>query len=184
MSKTAATILLFVFLFNMIGYRAWFYYAEKKADVSMEAQLDNQQYSENDLVSITIPLYNPYQLDQKNFERVNGEISYAGKTYKFVKRKVSDGNLVLLCIPDAHKMMLKKAKTDYVNNVNDMGGSSKNPTRSGLQKVFSGSDYTIHQYDFQISKYSIFLIVDNGFSISRLSSIFIATPGKPPQDEA
>ena len=182
MRKTASILLLFIFLFNMIGYRAWFFYAEKKADAGMERRLDNQDYTENDLVSITIPLYNPYQLEQKTFERVNGEISYDGKTYRFVKRKVADGNLVLLCIPDTHKMVLKKGKTEYGNNVNDAAANSNSSSRNGMQKNFSGNDYTIHHYDFQISKFPNFQIGHSSFFIARLTSVFIASPGKPPQD--
>ncbi len=31
--KSAAIILLLILLFNIIGYRVWFYYAEQKADI-------------------------------------------------------------------------------------------------------------------------------------------------------
>jgi len=97
----------------MIGYRAWFYYAERKADIAMETRLDKDQYDENDLISITVPLDNPYQLEQRTYQRIDGEINFQGKNFKYVKRKVSDGKLILLCIPDARKMVLKKAKAEY-----------------------------------------------------------------------
>ena len=120
----------------MVGYRAWFYYAEQKADAAMESRLDKEQYEENELVSLTVPLYNPYQTEQTSFERVNGEISFEGKTYKFVKRRISDGNLVLLCIPDVRKMVLKKAKSEYGNAMNNLTANSKNTSRSGYTKNF------------------------------------------------
>jgi cbb3-type cytochrome oxidase subunit 3 len=182
--KSASIILLLVFLFNMIGYRAWFYYAEKKADASMEARLDKDQYDENELVSITIPLYNPYQLDQNSFERVNGEFNYQGKTFKLVKRRISDGNLVLLCIPDAHKTVLKKAKTEFGNLTNDLAGNGKNSSRSGLQKNFSGSDYTIDNCRFQITAFSNSYLIPACFNNADLSDAFIPSPGKPPQFRA
>ena len=65
----------------MIGYRAWFYYAEKQSDAVMETRLDNEQYSDNDLIALTVPLDNPYQLEQKNFQRVDGEISFGGTSF-------------------------------------------------------------------------------------------------------
>ena len=65
----------------MVGYRAWFYYAEQKADAAMESRLDKDQYNESELVALTIPLNNPYQIEQSGFERVNGEISFRGSTY-------------------------------------------------------------------------------------------------------
>ena len=179
--KSASIILLLVLLFNMIGYRAWFYYAEKKADASMEARLDKDQYEENELVSITIPLYNPYQLDQNSFERVNGEFNYQGRTFKLVKRRITDGNLILLCIPDAHKTVLKKAKTEFGNLTNDLTGNGKNNSRSGLQKNFTGSDYTIHTYQFHIPAYSNSSLIPACFNSAVLPDAFIPFPGKPPR---
>jgi hypothetical protein len=168
----------------MIGYRAWFYYAEKKADASMEARLDKDQYDENELVSVTIPLYNPYQLDQNSFERVNGEFNYQGKTFKFVKRRIVDGKLVLLCIPDTHKTILKKARTEFGNLTNDLAGNGRNGSRSSLQKNFSGSDYTIHNYHFQITAFSVSSLIPVGFMNADLPYTFISSPGKPPQFRA
>ncbi len=141
MRKSVSIILLLILLFNMIGYRAWFYYAEKKADATMEARIDKDQYDENDLVTLQIPLYSPYQLEQKTFERTNGEVNINGKTFKYVKRKVSDGNLILLCLADNHKTVLKKAKTDYENVTNDLTANNKSAGRHGIQKSFSGNDY-------------------------------------------
>jgi len=168
----------------MIGYRAWFYYAEKQADATMESRLDKDQYDENELVSLTIPLDNPYQLEQKTFERVNGEINLQGKTFKYVKRKVSGGNLVLLCIPDNPKMILTKAKTDFGNIAGDLTGSSKSSSRSGLQKIFNGSDYEAHEYNFQISRVANSAPAQNSFSLISFSDPHIASPGKPPQYRA
>jgi hypothetical protein len=167
----------------MAGYRAWFYYAEKKADLAMEDRLDKNQFNENELVALTIPLYNPYQLEQKTFERVNGEISFGGKTYKYVKRKVADGNLVLLCIPAAHKMMMKEGKTNYGNAVNDMAGNSKSPSKPSL-KNFNAGDYEDHQYHLQLFNFSNAALLQNTFHVAINEEPHIASPGKPPQYRA
>ena len=184
MRKSASIILLFILLFNMVGYRAWFYCAEKNADAAMESRLDKEQYDENDLVTLEVPLYNPYQLEQKTFERVNGEISFEGKTYKFVKRRVTDGKLILLCIPDTRKMVLKEAKTNYGNSANDLTGNSKSPSRSNLQKNFNGNDYEDHQFNIQFFNFSISAPRQNEFSIAAISDPHIASPGKPPRNIA
>ena len=182
--KYVSIFFLLVILFNMIGYRAWFYIVEKRADAAMEARLDKDQYDETDLVSLTIPLHNPYQLEQKTFERVNGEISFQGKTYKYVKRRVSDGNLVILCIPATHKMVLKKAGTDYGNATNDLANNNKNSSRNGFQKNLNGSDYLIHDYHFQIPTFSNSVVIQNPFSLKNLPDAYIASPGKPPRNRA
>ena len=182
MRKSAAVILLLILLFNIIGYRVWFYYAEQKADMAMESRLDKDQYDVNDLISITVPLDNPYQLEQRNFQRIDGEFNFQGKNFKYVKRKVSDGNLILLCIPDARKMVLKKAKAEYGNAANDLNGNSKGSSRSGTQKSFSGNDYTSETFQLSTSilpyfHTSILVSVVN----AKLVSQFIPSPGKPPQ---
>jgi hypothetical protein len=180
--KSASIILLFILMFNMIGYRAWFYYAERKADIAMETRLDKDQYDENDLISITVPLDNPYQLEQRNYQRIDGEINFQGKNFKFVKRKVSDGKLILLCIPDARKMVLKKAKAEYGNAANDLNGNSKGSSRSGIQKSFSGNDYISETFQLSTSilpyfHTSILSVVVN----ADLASAQVPAPGKPPQ---
>jgi cbb3-type cytochrome oxidase subunit 3 len=180
--KSASIILLLVLLFNMIGYRAWFYYAERKSDMAMEARLDKDQYNENDLVSLTVPLDNPYQLEQKSFQRIDGEISFQGKTFKFVKRMVSDGKLILLCIPDARKMVLKKAKTEYGNAANDMTGNSKGSSRSGSQKNYNGNDYISQTFQLNTSILPYFhTSILNSVVNTKLVTVHVAAPGKPPQ---
>ena len=184
MRKSASIILLLILLFNVIGYRAWFYYAERRADAAMEARLDQDQYNENELVVLKVPLYNPYQLEQKSFERINGEININGKIFKYVKRRVSDGNLILLCIPDNHKNILKKAKSDYENASIDLTCNGKNSGRPGTQKSFSASEY--------INQCGSVIVCECGssnfryatFQISNFKDPNIATPGKPPRSLA
>jgi hypothetical protein len=179
--KTAPIILLVILIFNMVGYRAWFYYAEKQSDAVMEARLDKSQYDENDLISLTVPLDNPYQLDQTSFIRVDGEISFQGQTFKYVKRKVSNGNLILLCIPDAYKTVLKKAKTDYGNNLNGLAGNGKSSQRNGLQKNFNGNDYICQCANLPMCQCANDAPVENSSLTIYFSDPYIAAPGKPPR---
>ena len=65
------------------------------------------KYNENDLIKISLPLNNAYQNDWSEFKRVNGEISFDGKIYHYVKEKVQFGQLILLCLPDHDKMLLE-----------------------------------------------------------------------------
>jgi hypothetical protein len=180
--KSASIILLLILLFNMIGYRVWFYYAEQRADIAMESRLDKDQYDEHELISITVPLDNPYQLEQRSFQRINGEVNFGGRNLKYVKRKVSDGKLILLCIPDARKMVLKKAKTDYGNNTNDLTGNSKGSSRSGTQKSFSGNDYTSETFQLSTSILPFFHTSTlNSVVNAKLVCTHIPYQGKPPQ---
>ncbi len=184
MRKSVSILLLLVFLFNIIGYRALFYYAEKRADASMEARLDNDQYDETELVTIKIPLHNPYQIEQKSFERVNGEINVNGKIFKYVKRKVSDGNLILLCIADNHKNVLKKAKSEYENATNDLTPNSKNTGRSGLQKNLTPGDYINQCGSLEMCGYGSANVKYTVLDINSVVDTHIVAPGKPPECKA
>jgi hypothetical protein len=184
MRKSASIILLLVILFNMIGYRVWFYYAEGRADAAIETRIDNNQYDENELVALSIPLYNPYQLEQKSFERVNGEININGKIFKYVKRRVSDGNLILLCIPDNQKNILKKAKSDFENATNDLTSKGKNSGRTSIQKGFSNNEY-INQYgSMALWEYGSSNFQYHAFKSINFTDPQIESPGKPPQSLA
>ena len=184
MRKSASIILLLILLFNMVGYRAWFYYAEQKADMAMEGRLDKAQYNENELVTLSIPLRNPYQLEQKSFERVNGEISFEGKIFKYVKRRITDGNLVILCIPDNHKMILKNAKSAFGNQANDMTNNPNKNSSHNAQKNFNGSDYEANLYKFHIPLVVSTQTIQNGSLILSLLDNHMTAPGKPPEFRA
>jgi hypothetical protein len=86
----------------------------------LEASLDKEAYNMKDLITIKIPLSLPYLNNWSDFQRVDGEIELDGRIYKFVKRKVYDGQLILLCLPDDHKMHLKAAREDFFKSVNDL----------------------------------------------------------------
>ena len=168
----------------MVGYRAWFYYAEMKADMAMEARLDKDQYDADKLICLTVPLDNPYQLEQKSFERVNGEISIHGKIFKYVKRRVCEGKLVVLCIPDDHRMVLNNAKFAYSNIVNGLANTGNGTSHSGFQKNINGSDYINH-----LAGWKTYLLENEAMEYSTLRLVgftepHIATPGKPPQTRA
>lgn len=86
----------------------------------MEVQLDNHKYNEEELIAFTIPLALPYQTDWKDFERFNGEVEIDGVTYAYVKRKIQDGKLIVLCIPHQTKMNLQTSRDEFFKLVNDL----------------------------------------------------------------
>lgn len=133
-----------LFLFNLYGYRIVFAYMQHQSDVAVVAMLDETAYTEDELVTIKVPVSMPYQYERTEFERVNGEITLEGKIYKYVQRKIVGGELVLQCLPDHHKLHLQKAEKDFGNTVNDFvqHSTSKKSGHSGKtkMKLFS-SDY-------------------------------------------
>jgi hypothetical protein len=133
LKRLLAILFLLLLLFNTVGYRLYFYYAQQMADKALMASLDEGAYDHKDLMVIKVPLSLPYQSDWKDFERVDGEIDINGETYRYVKRKVMNGALVLLCLPDHHRTKLENAKDEFFKLVNNMQSQApaKNTTSSG-----------------------------------------------------
>lgn len=130
MKRVAAILLLLLFLFNWVGYRLLSDYLQRRADTRLEAQLDQHQYNESSLIELRVPLNMPYQTASSNFERYDGEIEYNGTHYKYVKRKIENGQLVLLCLPNETKMRLQSARNEFFKLVNDLQRSSSQSKNS------------------------------------------------------
>ena len=183
MKKPAAILLIALFIFNLFGYRILFYFAQQQSDIDIERALDKNQYSEEDLITIKIPISIPYQIERKAFERFDGEVNLNGKIYKYVKRKVCDGNLILLCLPDHNKMHLETVKNDLFKNSADLQNTgSKKP---GNSKPASGKDLS-NEYNQNIAEYRIacYHVLNNfGFlnQVSPLSPGLHSSPEQPPE---
>jgi hypothetical protein len=97
----------------MGGYRFVFDQLEKKASSQLLQQLDKEEYDDSQLIEMKVPLPMPYQTNWADFERYNGEIEISGVHYNYVKRKVQNDTLILLCIPNQGKMKLNSAKEQF-----------------------------------------------------------------------
>lgn len=157
---------------------------QHQSDKQLEASLDKQEYNEKDLLTIKVPLSLPYITSQQNFERVDGEIKYKGKIYKYVKRKITDGNLVLLCLPDHNKMQIEFAKEEFFKYANDLV-QNNNSKKSDHSKtgVFKN---VIGDYDNYTAVYTIAWSVANvvyGIStyLNYLPSSPHSSPDQPPE---
>lgn len=184
MKKLSAILLIALFLFNLFGYRILFNYQEQQSDVRLEASLDRQDYNDADLITIKVPLSLPYINNQQNFERIDGEITVNGKILKYVKRKIADGNLVLLCLPNQNKMRIASAKDEFFKYANELvqHNQSKKPgnTKSGMFKNLL-SEYNIN-YSYYLSVvYSISYTYNTAAQSKFLPSSHYSLPEQPPE---
>ena len=181
MKKLAAIFLLTLFLFNLVGYRCYFYYLQQKEQSSFEATLDKETYDEKELITFKMSLSLPYQPSWKEFERVDGEITIDGTIYKYVKRKIEDGQLTLLCLPYYKKMTLAKASTEFGSHGNDLAPLGKKGNTATPGKSNSLNEYE-ENMRWVIDTRSSGLINQYALLIlPSLTSGFLQFPGKPPQ---
>lgn len=128
MKKTTAIVLLILFLFNIVGYKALFLYLSQKADHHIEALIKDASDQDKRFITFKIPLNLPYLPDGNNFESLEGELNVKGTIYKLVKKKISKDTLIVLCIDHKEKTRIEKDDNDYFKKVNDLtSDTSKKP---------------------------------------------------------
>lgn len=172
-----AIILLTLHLFNITGYSFVFQYGMNEADKKIISRIDASNYNNNELLQIKMPLNMPY-LTNSNYERVNGEIEYDGVHYNYVKRKVFNDTLYLMCLPNLEKTQLSLAQTDIIKAVNDTPSGKKDPGSQAKKTGFT-SEYTVTP----VYRFNNSLTPENQqnlFILSKPAAVFISLPAQPP----
>jgi hypothetical protein len=145
LKRLAAILLMGMLFFNWYGYQLLSSYLEGRADRQLEASLDDNSYDESQLIDIKVPsAHLTYYNSSEKFERVDGQIEIAGVEYKFVKRRLYNDSVEMLCIPNHTAMHLQAAKNDFFKQVNDLqqhNNGKKAGSHSGTSKSPAGSDY-------------------------------------------
>ena len=185
MKKIASILLLGILLFNWCGYRWVINIVQQAADSKLEAKLDRNDYDESQLIEIKVPVNMPYQTDWAGFERYDGEIEVNGVHYKYVARKVQDGQLVLKCIPNQTKQRLESAKDDLFKISNDLqqdnSAKKSGAPNSTLVKNLLG-DYDDLQ---QLSIAALYAAISHqSYSVyqnNRIADLFHSIPEQPPK---
>lgn len=130
-----AILLLVIHLFNAGGYRLVFDHMEEAAGERMISRIDRQHYNDQDLLEIRVPVNLPYQTSWSDFERYDGEITLQGVHYNYVKRKLHNDTLILLCLPNTEKTKVFNARETFFSLVNDLqqeqsGGQHPAPVKT------------------------------------------------------
>jgi len=178
LKKLLAIILLIVHLFNLSGYSFLFGYLGERSTAQLSSKIDNDNYNDADLVEIRVPLNLPYQLANNNYERFDGEIDVDGQHHHYVKRKVSQDTLYLLCIPNTQKDKLQTAKTEFSKKVNDFEGKGKNET---VKKASLTSEYNQQLTEYYLISPEVITSINQTSLTRDLTDSFIGLNGKPPR---
>ena len=99
------------------------------------AKLDKADYSDQELVSIKTVLNLPYYTSSSEYERAYGSINVNGVDYEYVKRRVLNDTLELLCLPNHTKTNLQAAKSDLAKFSVDGQTSQSNKKSSNILKI-------------------------------------------------
>lgn len=180
--KQAATILLMTILaFNWLGYRLLSDYLEHRSDIALENKINTDNYDENSLIELRVPLNAPYLNNTTDFERVDGEIELDGIHYKYVKRKVENGELVLMCIPNENKTRILNSRVDFFKMVNDVDQKSDGKSKNTASFKTLTTEYKQENNSWQLAALDLIIRVNKLQSISLTNAGFTAIPEQPPR---
>ena len=98
----------------MVGYYGIFLGLRYQSNREIKEKLDTEAYLENETLSVKIPYTLPYQMDWKEYERLDGEFEQNGEFYKLVKHKLERDTLYVVYIKDHRGTDLFKSLVDFV----------------------------------------------------------------------
>ena len=166
--------------YTSICYTLVFNYLINLSDNHTEQLLDKNTYNDAALVEIAIPLNMPYMSNQANYERYDGSIEINGMHYNYVKRKINNDTLHILCIPNEEKTQLHEAKSNFSKQLADAStGKKENDSQAKKNGIFS-------EYSYQSVQYTLLIIssaTNNHFSSPQfnIAKGYKGTQIKPPQ---
>jgi hypothetical protein len=142
-------------------------------------QLDNHQYNDSELIEVKIALHTPYLSNWSDYERVDGEAEVNGLYYTYVKRKIHNDTLYLLCLPNKTKTQLNAARLEYANNVQDV---PTNAAETGaVKKNPAGTEYHQPVVQFTIGMLSTATGELGSHTCTPVLQAFITGPYRPPR---
>ena len=181
MKQTAAILLIMIFSFNIFGYRILYNYLANKADTRLELALDIEAYDDADLISIKQATNLPYYNNSKTFERLNGEVNINGTIYKYVKCRIYNDSLEMLCIPHTAKMQIQNSKEAFFKLTNDLQQENSKKKSSSEQKQVKSMVSEYEEIQNIINNKSCIILTTHFFNKNTtLPQIFIKTSERPP----
>ena len=155
MKRLIAIFLVLLLLFNALGFYGLFVGLRYKTSIDLVQRLNNQDYLDEETVTIKVPLTVPYHLDSE-YERIDGEIEHNGEFYRLVKQKLEKDTLYIVCIKDHDSKRIKQALADYVKTFTDKPVDTKHsgkalstfikdflPTSIGISPASAGWNYSV-----------------------------------------
>ena len=130
MKKGLSIVLIVIFLFNVIGYYGIYVAMLSQARIALNEKIDNNQYKDDQTVTIKIPLTLPYPMQQNEYQRVEGDFEHQGEFYKLVKQKYSNDTLYVVCIKNVEEKKAFNVFSDLVKLSTDQTSSTSHNQNS------------------------------------------------------
>ncbi len=141
MKRAVSTLMLAIFLLNMVGYYGVFVGMQALQNEATSKQLDEDEFTGSDAITFRIPLSVPYHTDDNQYERVQGQFEKEGEVFHLVKQKLLRDTLYIVCVKDTEGKKIDQELTDYVKTFSDNHDNTKH---SNTKKISTSSnEYTV-----------------------------------------
>jgi hypothetical protein len=141
-------MMIFLFLFNVIGYYGIYMAMTRQANIAIDRQIDNDEYEADQTVTIKIALTLPYPVQQNNFERIQGDFEHQGEFYKLVKQKYLNDTVYIVCIKNNGEKKAFKVFSDFVKLSTDQSSSSTSQHAKVLANLIKDYSPVISEVNF------------------------------------
>lgn len=173
--KIIATTFLFLLLFNAFGYYLLLSYQQIQAH---EIAIDKVPNSSFKVIKMLVSAY--ADIEDRDFEYVDGSFFYEGKAYNFVKKRIKNDSLELYCLNNTRQDQLTAQLHDYLKqnvlNTKDSDNQTvKQILKQFLKKYIVESIYSIAFLSIDTKKAGIIAIFDD-----KLPVMYIRPPFPPP----
>lgn len=146
----------------------------------MELAIDGNDYIESQLFSIKQPTNLPYYTNSFDFRRIDGEVNIDGIIYKYVKCRIYNDSLELLCIPNTGKMEIQAAKADFSKMAADFQQSNhkkkSNTDTKSPQKTISEYEEHFTTIAFHTAPFLIKHTLQHHLFVSKLFTKLVEQP--------
>jgi len=145
--RVLSIALIVLFLFNVIGYYGIYMAMLRQARVALNEKIDNEQYQEEQTVTIKIPLTLPYPV-QEDYQRVQGDFEHQGEFYKLVKQKYSNDTLYVVCLKSAEEKRAFKVFSDLVKLSTENSSTSSSQNSKTIVSVIKDYNPVVEEIHF------------------------------------
>lgn len=157
---------------------------ETEASAELTEQITASRYDENQLISLKVPVTGlAYFNNSKEFEWVDGSIDIQGIRYKYVKRRIYNDTLEVMCIPDAASIRLGEINTAFLrftNGLSHTGQDKRQGAHTPLLHPLS-PDYYAARQAFQLQHPSAGAAKRKTVAAVPVSSLYKPVPENPPE---
>jgi hypothetical protein len=175
MKRLFSFFFLVLILLNTIGYYEVLLFVEKQHyDEAIQKIKGNENEISGNLL-LKIPLASRFNEDDNEYRKAQGEVTVEGELYHFVKQKLYQDTLYIMCLRDAKTSEVREALSDLSRTMADQNHKSGN-TQKGVDVSFA-KFYTLTNtlnasFEIGWSRLLQYVPVTNLYRSSTLASIF------------